>query len=102
MLYDWHKSLLRDVATAMVAKWEPKLGVHVERVFLQRMKTRWGGCNHRAGNIRLNTELVKSPATLSSTSSSTRCCTTDRADTQRPVCGLLDQHYPRGARRDRS
>ena len=25
------------------------------------MKTQWGGCNHRAGTIRLNTELVKKP-----------------------------------------
>ena len=32
--------------------------------FLQRMKTKWGSCNHRAGNIRLNTELVKKPKDL--------------------------------------
>jgi predicted metal-dependent hydrolase len=28
------------------------------------MKTKWGGCNPRAGHIRLNTELVKKPADL--------------------------------------
>ncbi len=28
------------------------------------MKTKWGGCNHRAGHIRLNTELVKKPKDL--------------------------------------
>ena len=28
------------------------------------MKTKWGSCNHRAGNIRLNTELVKKPKDL--------------------------------------
>ena len=64
LLYEWHKAPLRDAVTALVAQWEPKLGVQVERVFLQRMKTRWGGCNHRAGNIRLNTELVKKPRDL--------------------------------------
>ena len=32
--------------------------------FLQRMKTKWGSCNHRAGHIRLNTELVKKPKDL--------------------------------------
>ena len=32
--------------------------------FLQRMKTKWGSCNHAAGNIRLNTELVKKPKDL--------------------------------------
>lgn len=25
------------------------------------MKTKWGSCNDKAGNIRLNTELVKKP-----------------------------------------
>jgi predicted metal-dependent hydrolase len=28
------------------------------------MKTKWGSCNHRAGYIRLNTELVKKPKDL--------------------------------------
>jgi predicted metal-dependent hydrolase len=28
------------------------------------MKTRWGSCNPKAGNIRLNTELVKKPKDL--------------------------------------
>ena len=36
----------------------------LSRYFLQRMKTKWGSCNHRAGNIRLNTELVKKPKEL--------------------------------------
>ena len=49
---------------ALIRKWEAKLGVTVSGYFLQRMKTKWGGCNHRAGNIRLNTELVKKPKDL--------------------------------------
>lgn len=28
------------------------------------MKTKWGGCNRKAGHIRLNTELVKKPRDL--------------------------------------
>ena len=48
----------------LIARWEPKLGVDVAGYFLQRMKTRWGGCNHRARTIRLNTELVKKPKDL--------------------------------------
>ena len=28
------------------------------------MKTKWGSCNHRERNIRLNTELVKKPKDL--------------------------------------
>ncbi len=38
------------------------LGVKVERFFVQRMKTKWGSCNHKARTIRLNTELAKKPA----------------------------------------
>jgi hypothetical protein len=32
-----------------------ELGVRVRRYFLQRMTTKWDGCNHRAGTIRLKT-----------------------------------------------
>ena len=32
--------------------------------FLQRMKTKWGSCNHHARHIRLDTELVKKPKDL--------------------------------------
>jgi len=53
-----------DAIPAIIQKWEPTLGVKVAGYFLQRMKTKWGSCNHRAGNIRLNTELVKKPKDL--------------------------------------
>ena len=59
MIHDWHKSLLHEVVPALIRKWEPKLKVKVAGYFLQRMKTKWGSCNHAAGHIRLNTELVK-------------------------------------------
>ncbi len=64
VVQEWHRSLLHAVVPALIRKWEAKLGVKVSGYFLQRMKTRWGGCNHRAGNIRLNTELVKKPKDL--------------------------------------
>ena len=51
-------------STPLVQKWEAKLGIEIAGYFLQRMKTKWGGCNRRAGNIRLNTELVKKPKDL--------------------------------------
>jgi predicted metal-dependent hydrolase len=37
------------------------MGVTVRRFFVQRMKTKWGSCNHGAGTIRLNTDLAKKP-----------------------------------------
>jgi predicted metal-dependent hydrolase len=64
IIHEWHKSLLHDVVPALIRKWQPKLGVEVAGYFLQRMKTKWGSCNHRARHIRLNTELVKKPKDL--------------------------------------
>jgi predicted metal-dependent hydrolase len=63
-MHEWHKSLLHDVVPPLIAKWERKLKVKVTGYFLQRMKTKWGSCNHSAGHIRLNTELVKKPKDL--------------------------------------
>ena len=64
VINEWQRSLLHQVLPALISKWEPKLGVKVTGYFLQRMKTKWGSCNHRVGNIRLNTELVKKPTDL--------------------------------------
>ena len=64
VMHEWHKSLLHKVVPPLIQKWERKLKVSVSGYFLQRMKTKWGSCNHAAGNIRLNTELVKKPKDL--------------------------------------
>ncbi|MDP2811377.1 MAG: SprT-like domain-containing protein [Rhodocyclaceae bacterium] len=64
IMQEWRRALLHEVVPLLISKWEAKLGVKVSGYFLQRMKTKWGGCNHRAGNIRLNTELVKKPRDL--------------------------------------
>jgi predicted metal-dependent hydrolase len=64
VMQEWHRALLHETLPPLIQKWEAKLGVKVARYFLQRMKTKWGACNHRAGNIRLNTELVKKPKDL--------------------------------------
>jgi predicted metal-dependent hydrolase len=64
VIHEWHKSLLHERIPPILEKWERKLGVKVNNYFLQRMKTKWGSCNHRAGHIRLNTELVKKPKDL--------------------------------------
>ena len=64
IMHEWHKSLLHKAIRELIARWEPKLGVDVAGYFLQRMKTKWGSCNHRARTIRLNTELVKKPKDL--------------------------------------
>jgi predicted metal-dependent hydrolase len=64
VIHQRHKSLLHEVIPPLIRKWEPRLHVKVRGYYLQRMKTKWGSCNHAAGNIRLNTELVKKPKDL--------------------------------------
>jgi predicted metal-dependent hydrolase len=64
IIHDWHKELLHKTVPPLIQKWERKLKVKVRGYFLQRMKTKWGSCNHRAAHIRLNTELVKKPKDL--------------------------------------
>ncbi|MDP2419245.1 MAG: SprT family zinc-dependent metalloprotease [Hydrogenophaga sp.] len=64
VIHEWHKALLHAELPGLISTWELKLGVKVNGYYLQRMKTQWGSCNHRASNIRLNTELVKKPKDL--------------------------------------
>lgn len=64
VIHDWHKTLLHNSVPPLISKWEKKLSLTVSAYFLRRMKTKWGSCNHRAGRILLNTELVKKPRDL--------------------------------------
>lgn len=57
----WYREQLKKAVPPLIVTWEPLLSVKVERFFVQRMKTKWGSCNHKARNIRLNTELAKKP-----------------------------------------
>ena len=64
VMHEWHKSLLHELVPRIIRKWQRRLNVKVGSYFLQRMKTKWGSCNHKSGTIRLNTELVKKPKDL--------------------------------------
>ncbi len=57
----WYRQQLKKAVPPLIARWEPLVGVKVKRFFVQRMKTKWGSCNHRARTLRLNTELAKKP-----------------------------------------
>ena len=57
----WYRQQLKKAVPPLIIKWEPLLGVKIERFFVQRMKTKWGSCNHGTHSIRLNTELAKKP-----------------------------------------
>ncbi|MBK8759637.1 MAG: M48 family metallopeptidase [Sulfuritalea sp.] len=57
----WYREQIRVAVPSLITKWEPVMGVKVGRVFVQRMKTRWGSCNPESQSIRLNTDLAKKP-----------------------------------------
>jgi predicted metal-dependent hydrolase len=57
----WYREQLKNAVLLLIAKWQPLMGVTVNRFFVQRMKTKWGSCNPSARHIRLNTELAKKP-----------------------------------------
>lgn len=61
---NWQRSLLHEAIPPLIAHWEQRIGVKLKGYFLQRMKTKWGSCNHLHAHIRLNTELVKKPRDL--------------------------------------
>jgi len=55
----WYRDQLRLAMSPLIAKWELLIGVKSSRIFVQRMKTKWGSCNPRSHSIRLNSELAK-------------------------------------------
>jgi predicted metal-dependent hydrolase len=57
----WRRDQIKKAAPPLIAKWEPVLGVKVERFFVRRMKTKWGSCTPGTRSIRLNTDLAKKP-----------------------------------------
>jgi predicted metal-dependent hydrolase len=61
ILAAWYRGRLRAEAEPLAAQWQRRIGVRMQSLFVQRMKTRWGSCNSDAGTIRLNTDLAKKP-----------------------------------------
>jgi predicted metal-dependent hydrolase len=50
-----------QAALLLIARWEVRLGVKTEKLFIRRMKTQWSSCNPHARSVRLNTDLAKKP-----------------------------------------
>lgn len=57
----WYREQLKAAVPDLIMKWGPIIPARVERVFVQRMKTKWGSCNAGRRSIRLNTDLAKKP-----------------------------------------
>jgi predicted metal-dependent hydrolase len=61
VLDSWYREQVRLKLPKLLGKWQGLMGVKATRIFVHRMKTRWGSCNPSSGNVRLNTELAKKP-----------------------------------------
>lgn len=61
VLDTWYREQIKLVLPPLIANWEKIVGVKSGKVFVQKMKTKWGSCSPGAGNVRLNTDLAKKP-----------------------------------------
>ena len=95
VMHEWHKGELHSVLPELIRTWETRLGVKVRAYYLQRMKTRWGSCNHARGHIRLNTELVKKPRDLLEYVLVHEMAHLVAPSHDERFIALLDKHYPR-------
>lgn len=95
VMHAWHKAQLHAVLPDLIKAWEPRLGVKVHGYYLQRMKTRWGSCNHARGHIRLNTELVKKPRHLLEYVVVHEMAHLIAPTHDERFIALLDEHFPR-------
>jgi predicted metal-dependent hydrolase len=94
VIHHWHKQLLHKAIPPLIQKWERRLGVNVNGYFLQKMKTKWGSCNHRVGNIRLNTELVKKPREMLDYIVLHEMVHLIEPNHSERFTSILDEHYP--------
>lgn len=57
----WYRQILYQAARPRMEIWRNKLNLPEITLRVRHMKTRWGSCNPRKRNIRLNTDLAKKP-----------------------------------------
>ncbi|HUZ95036.1 MAG TPA: SprT family zinc-dependent metalloprotease [Edaphobacter sp.] len=61
LIEEWYRAQLRAAVQPLISKWEKAMGVKVDKVFVRRMKTKWGSCSRASVSIRFNTDLAKKP-----------------------------------------
>ena len=61
VLEAWYREQLKSALPPLLEKWETLMGVKAGHCFVQKMRTKWGSCSYKTGNIRLNTDLAKKP-----------------------------------------
>lgn len=61
VLDEWYRRQVRAAVVPLLEKWPTIMGVRVEKLFVQKMKTKWGSCSPERQYVRLNTDLAKKP-----------------------------------------
>ena len=57
---EWRK-VVEAFTPALVEKWEPILGVRVQKLAYRKMKSRWGSCQPSTGRVCINVVLALYP-----------------------------------------
>jgi predicted metal-dependent hydrolase len=61
ILDEWYRAQVKTALPGLLTKWQSLIRVKPRRLFVRRMRTKWGSSNPAAGSIRLNTDLAKKP-----------------------------------------
>jgi predicted metal-dependent hydrolase len=61
LLAAWYREELRKEAGILIDTWQERLHVQANKLFVQAMTRKWGSCNPKSKNIRLNTQLAQKP-----------------------------------------
>lgn len=59
LLDEWYREQLRQILKKIVAKWEERIGIKIEELYIKKMRTKWGSCNIESKRIWINLELAK-------------------------------------------
>lgn len=93
-LAQFYRYQLKTEAIPVIKRWESRLGVRAQALFVRQMKTRWGSCNPIAQTIRLNTELTKKPRECMEYVIVHELAHLLEATHGKPFIALLDRHLP--------
>ncbi len=58
---DLMKEYLQEILEELVAKWAKKMKVHPGEITIRKMKSRWGSCNVRTGDLCFALDLITKP-----------------------------------------
>lgn len=59
IIKEFYRDILKERVPALIARYEPIMGVRVEDFGIKEMRSRWGSCNTATGKIWLSLELAR-------------------------------------------